>query len=308
MRSLREYSHSGRDFCIDGFHKIQNHVNNGLIADPSIDHGVVNSAVRPFNVEILLDKIGALAVDDIHQLLCFLLTLAASQEAPHFIFSRGVKKHAQRVWAVPEKVLRPSSNDDRVSGFSGVLNDRFRDLQNAFAVDYVELVRIQATFITPAQKRFKQTVVQWIVAFLSNLDDGFGAIGKPGDLLGQQLIPKFPAQLRRKQVSDFAPTASVLPLNCDDFDHAGFLRQLFAARDPNYISFHFFQPTATSSTHRRFAAATGIIFFQEKCEKEHDRCTHGQNHKHIDVGQTRCLRLHALINPGIGSRERVGRA
>jgi hypothetical protein len=196
-------------------------VNDGLIADRGIDHGVVNGAVRPFNAEILLDEIDALTVNGIHELLGFLLTLAATQEAPHFIFSWSVKKHAQRVWAVPQKMLRPPSDDDGVSSLGGVLNDPFCNLQNAFAVDHVELVRIEAAFITSAQKGFEEPVVEWIVAFLSNLDDGFGAFRKPGDLLGQQLIPKLPAQLGRKQLSDFASAASILPFNCDDFDHAG---------------------------------------------------------------------------------------
>ena len=51
---------------------------------------------------------------------------------------------------------------------------------------------IEAAFITPAQKGFEESVVEWICAFLANLDDGFGAIRKPGNLLGQQLIPKLP--------------------------------------------------------------------------------------------------------------------
>jgi hypothetical protein len=32
---------------IDGFHDIQNHVNNGLITKRYINHGVVNGTVRP---------------------------------------------------------------------------------------------------------------------------------------------------------------------------------------------------------------------------------------------------------------------
>jgi len=109
-------------------------MNDPLIADRGIDHRVVDGAVRPFNAEILLDEIGALTVDSIRKLLGFLFALAASQEAPHFIFSRSIKKHTQCVWAVPEKMLRPPSDDDGVSGFSGVLNDPFRNLQNGFAV------------------------------------------------------------------------------------------------------------------------------------------------------------------------------
>jgi hypothetical protein len=80
-------------------------VNDGFITDRGIDHGVVNGAFRPFDVEIFLDEIVALAVNGINELLGFVLTLAASQEAPHFIFSRSVKKYTQRVRAIPEKML-----------------------------------------------------------------------------------------------------------------------------------------------------------------------------------------------------------
>src|SRR5882672_810267 len=127
--------HSGRDSCVDGFHEVQNHVNDGLIADRRIDHSVVNGAVRPFDAEILLYEIDALAVNGIHELLGFLLTFAASQEAAHFIFSGGVEKHTQRVWAASQKMLRPPSNDDGVSRLSGVLNDAFCNFQNGFAVN-----------------------------------------------------------------------------------------------------------------------------------------------------------------------------
>jgi hypothetical protein len=177
MHILRERSSRGSG--IEGFHKIQNHVNDGLIADRSIDHGVVNGAVGPFDVEILLDEIGALPIHGIHELFGFLLALAASQQAPHFIFSRSVKKHTQRVLAALEKLLRAPSDDDRVSGFRRVLNDTFGKLQNAFAVDQLELVRIEASFITSAQKRFEEPVVQGIGSFLANLDDCLGTFSKP---------------------------------------------------------------------------------------------------------------------------------
>src|ERR1700689_1191218 len=60
--------------CIYGLHEIQNHVNDGLIAERGVDHGVVDGAVRPFDVEILLNKIVALAVHGVHELLGFFLT------------------------------------------------------------------------------------------------------------------------------------------------------------------------------------------------------------------------------------------
>src|SRR5271154_1672646 len=79
---------------------IQNHVNDSLIADRSIDHGVVNGAIRPFYVEIFLDEISTLAINCVHELLRFFFALAASQQPSKFILPRSVKKNAQRIFAV----------------------------------------------------------------------------------------------------------------------------------------------------------------------------------------------------------------
>src|SRR5580700_9543706 len=76
-RSLRGLCSSflSSDFGVEGFHNLQNHVNDGLVANRCVDHRVVNGAVRPLDTEILLDKIGALSVNCIHKLFGFLLTL-----------------------------------------------------------------------------------------------------------------------------------------------------------------------------------------------------------------------------------------
>src|ERR1700691_2118014 len=97
---------SGTDLCVEDSHNIQNHVNGSLVADRSIDHGVVNGAIRPLDVEILLDEIHTLPVNGIDELLGFLVALAASQQAaPELIVPRSVEKNSQRVLAVLEKLL-----------------------------------------------------------------------------------------------------------------------------------------------------------------------------------------------------------
>jgi hypothetical protein len=133
-----------------------------------------------------------------------------------------------------------------------MLYDHFGKLQNTFAVDDIELVRIEAAFITSAQKGFEQPVVEWIGAFLSNFDDSFGAIRKPGDLFSQKLIPQLPTQLCRKQLSDFATAASIFPFDRDDFNHVDFLRRLSAAR-PSYC----INPLRSTNSFR--ATTTGFI-------------------------------------------------
>ena len=60
----------------EGFCEIPDHVDDGFVADRGINHGVIGSTVGPFMVKIFLDEIGAIAVDGIHELFGFGLTLA----------------------------------------------------------------------------------------------------------------------------------------------------------------------------------------------------------------------------------------
>jgi hypothetical protein len=92
-------------------------VNGGLIPGRCIDRGMVSGTVRPFDVEILLDEIVALAVNRIHELMGLSLTLAASKEAAHFIFSRRVKKHFDKA-----SLLRGVPNCYITSRFDGTLS------------------------------------------------------------------------------------------------------------------------------------------------------------------------------------------
>ena len=89
---------------------------------------------------------------------------------------------------------------------------RFGQSQDAVSYTHLDVYKRQG---------FEEAVVERIGTFLAALDDGFGAIREPGDLFGEQLIPKLPAQVRREQLGDFASAASVLPFHCDDFDHVG---------------------------------------------------------------------------------------
>jgi hypothetical protein len=212
-------------------------VSDTLIAGRRIDHSVVSGSVGPVDAEIFLDEFDAFAIDGIDALLCFLLGFAARCEAAHFIFPGSVKKDAERVRAIPEKVLRASSDDDTVTGFRGVLNDTFGNLQNAFAVDDVELVGIQASFVAAAQEGFEETVIKWVGALLADLDDGFGTIGEPGDFFRQVLIPQLPSQLLGKQLSDFTAPAAVFPFNRKYSDHLGVFSPHTAKYDPTANEF-----------------------------------------------------------------------
>jgi hypothetical protein len=52
--------------CVEGFREIENDFGDRLLPDRGVNHGVVNAAVRPIDVEILLQKSGAFPVNRIY--------------------------------------------------------------------------------------------------------------------------------------------------------------------------------------------------------------------------------------------------
>jgi hypothetical protein len=115
--------------------------------------------------------------------------------------------------------LRSPAYDDTVSALRRVLNYTSGDPENGFAIDEIELGRIDATLVTSAQERFEKSVIEWISSFLSDFDRGLGTISEPCNLLSQQLVPHLPAEMLGHQSSDFAAAASVFAFNGNDFYH-----------------------------------------------------------------------------------------
>src|SRR5215467_13768119 len=109
-------------------------MSDALITNRRVHHGVVDHAIRPFHIEIFLNKIGTLPVDCIHQLFSFSFALAASQESADFVFSRGVKEYPQGIGPVFEKLLRTSAHDHAIPAFGGMLDDSLSGLEYRLAV------------------------------------------------------------------------------------------------------------------------------------------------------------------------------
>ena len=144
-------------------------------------------------------------------------------------------------------------------------------------------MRINASLITAAQKRFEEPVVERVGSLLSPLDGRFGTICQPGDLLGQRLIPQLPAKVLGQALSDLTCAASLFPFH-------------------RYNSYHY------CSLGEGHAAPTRIIFPQNKSQKEHDRRSYRKDHERVDVSQGGRLSLDSLIDPGVGRRPRFVRA
>src|SRR5271156_6459459 len=130
--------------------EVLDHVDYGFIADGSVDHGVVGGAVGPFVVKILFDEIGTIAVNGIDKLFGFRLTLAVGQQSADFISAGSVEEYSQSILAVPEKMLRASTDDDGVPGLRGVLDDLLGELQDALGIHELEFVGVQTAFVASA--------------------------------------------------------------------------------------------------------------------------------------------------------------
>ena len=81
--------------CVVSLDKAQEHLNDHLLANRSIQHGMINRAIRPLRVKVFLDEIGALAIDGIHEIFGFFFIFPTGQEPPDFVFSRGIEKRAE---------------------------------------------------------------------------------------------------------------------------------------------------------------------------------------------------------------------
>src|SRR6266446_874360 len=85
---------SGDGLGVYYLHQIQNHLNDWLIADRGIDHGVVDGTVGPFDVEVFLDEIRAFPINRIHELLRFTSALAARKQTTELVFSEHKETRA----------------------------------------------------------------------------------------------------------------------------------------------------------------------------------------------------------------------
>ena len=68
------------------------------------------------------------------------------------------------------------------------------DPQDAVGIQQLQAVHIQAAFEAASQDRFEEPIVKRVDALFAALDLRLVAVGKLGNLAGQQLIPQLPAQ------------------------------------------------------------------------------------------------------------------
>src|SRR3954465_2385218 len=100
-----------------------------------------------------------------------------------------------------------------------ILHNPAGDCENCLAVYKIKFGRIETALIASAEKGFEKPVVERIGPFLSIFDYRRGTLGQPCDFFGQSLVPELPGKALRYQLGNFSSTATILALDCDNFDH-----------------------------------------------------------------------------------------
>lgn len=90
-------------------------------------------------------------------------------------------------------MLRTSSYNHAVASSRRLLDDLLRDFDNALGIEHLHR-SAPAAFITSTRKGFEQTVIKRVSPLFTLCNSGSFAKGQTGDLLGQKLVPKLPAQ------------------------------------------------------------------------------------------------------------------
>ena len=137
--------------------------------------------------------------------------------AVFFLLGKRTKRSA-KCHRGPQELLRSSSHDDTIPRGRGLFDDLLRDSDDAVGVEGLNW-RTRATLVASKNEGLEQTIIKRVVAFFTCLNCGLLTVRESGDLLCQQLVPKFPTQLGGKLFGDFRCSRSVFPLDSDDSDH-----------------------------------------------------------------------------------------
>src|SRR4051812_48265714 len=91
--------------------KTQNCPYHLFLAQRRIDHGVINRTIGPLDMEIILNKSGALMVNRFHQRLRLRRCFTLRNKALDLLFPWSKKKDSQRVIPFSQEMLRPSPDN-----------------------------------------------------------------------------------------------------------------------------------------------------------------------------------------------------
>ena len=99
----------------------------------------------PFDVEMLVNEGCTVAIDRFCQLHGFLLGLSSSLQAADLALVRAINKNMKSFCPATEVVSGPPSHDYAIAGFGYLRHDLPDDFADAFGIDKLQPLGIQAS-------------------------------------------------------------------------------------------------------------------------------------------------------------------
>ena len=115
-------------------------------------------------------------------------------------------------------MLRSSSHNYATARSGGIFDHALRDSDNAVGVEGLHGLT-RAALVTSKNEGLEQPIIKRVLTLFAFLNRGWLTVSKSGDLLGQQLVPKFPTQRGRNLFGDLSGSRTVFPFDGDDSDH-----------------------------------------------------------------------------------------
>jgi hypothetical protein len=202
-------------------YSVQNDPGGRFLPQGRVDHEVEIVPRRPFDFEILFDKLRAILINRFHQLHGFFLAFALPLEPTHLFLEWCIDENVECVGPVPQIIGAATSDDNRIALLGGGPHKLFRALADAFRVCqlYARPGLGHSSFEAASHKGFEKAVVERISALLALFDVALIAPELSRDPLRQHLAPQFPLQPLGDRIGDFGRAASVLALECHNSDH-----------------------------------------------------------------------------------------
>src|SRR5215471_525073 len=124
---------------------VEDGLDRGVLTYSGVDHEMKSMAVRPFNIKVLPDEVGAFLVNGLCKFEGLLFVLAGRTQSPNSFLKRRIYEHVERVGSRPEVIGRTASNDDAVALLCDLRKNLLHDLSNALGVHHPQSPSVQAS-------------------------------------------------------------------------------------------------------------------------------------------------------------------
>jgi len=151
---------------------------------------------------------------------------APGHNATEFFVVRRIEENMERVVSVAQEPGRATAHNDAFALSRNLRNHLLEQNRQALGIQHFEIVGLDARFEAAAHEGFHQPVEYGIEALFVLLDGLRLAAQAARDLIGNILIPEFPAKAVGYRPSYACRARTKFPFKGQDFDHIVPLRPI----------------------------------------------------------------------------------